>query len=93
MPAAPWDVQFSPSALRGLERLPTRIAPAIVEFVTKTLPRNPEQMSKELRGDLAGMRSARRGDYRVLFRLVSESGVLLVVRVAHRADVYRSGGA
>lgn len=58
MPAA-WNVQFAPSALRGLDRLPPRIAPAIVEFVTTTLPRNPEQLSKPLRGELAGLRSAR----------------------------------
>ena len=88
---ASWDVQFSPSALRGLDRLPPRIAPAIVEFITQTLPRNPEQLNKVLRGDLDGLRSARRGDYRVMFSLRVETRVLLVVRVAHRADVYRAG--
>lgn len=87
-----WTVQFAPSALRGLDRLPPRIAPAIVEFATTTLPRNPEQLSKPLRGELEGLRSARRGDYRVLFRLHSDARVLLVVRVAHRADVYRAAG-
>ena len=87
----PWTVRFAPSALRGLDRLPPRIAPAIVEFVTRTLPRNPEQLSKPLRGELEGLRSARRGDYRVLFRLLDATSVLLVVRVAHRADVYRAG--
>jgi mRNA-degrading endonuclease RelE of RelBE toxin-antitoxin system len=84
-----WTVQFAPSALRGLDRLPPRIAPAIVEFATTTLPRNPEQLSKPLRGELEGLRSARRGDYRVLFRLHPEARVLLVVRVGHRADIYR----
>ena len=84
-----WTVQFAPSALRGLDRLPPRIAPAIVEFATTTLPRNPEQLSKPLRGELEGLRSARRGDYRVLFRLHPEARVLLVVRVSHRADIYR----
>ncbi len=90
MPAA-WSVLLSPSALRGLDRLPPRIAIAIAEFATTTLPRNPEQMSKPLRGELEGLRSARRGDYRVLFRLHPDSRVLLIVRVAHRADVYRTG--
>jgi mRNA-degrading endonuclease RelE of RelBE toxin-antitoxin system len=89
--SGPWNVQFSPGALRGLDRLPPRIAPAVVEFITKTLPLNPEQMSKVLRGDLEGLRSARRGDYRVVFRLRIDDRVLLVVRVGHRADVYRAG--
>lgn len=83
-----WDVQLAPSAIRGLDRLPPRIAPAIVEFVTATLPTNPERMSKPLRGELEGLRSARRGDYRVLFSLDEATGILLVVRIAHRADVY-----
>ncbi len=84
-----WEVQLSPSAIRGLDRLPPRIAAAVVEFVTTTLPVNPERMSKPLRGELEGRRSARRGDYRVLFTLDGETRVLLVVRIAHRADVYR----
>lgn len=85
----PWDVHLAPSAIRSLDRLPLGVAAAVVEFVTATLPRNPERMSKALRFDLEGMYSARRGDYRVLFTLDAESRVLLVVRIAHRADVYR----
>jgi mRNA interferase RelE/StbE len=84
-----WDVRFAPSAIRTLDRLPPRIAVAVVEFVTVTLPDNPERMSKPLRGDLEDLRSARRGDYRVLFSLDPPAGILLVVRIAHRADVYR----
>lgn len=84
-----WDVQLAPAAIRGLDRLPPRIASAVFEFVTATLPTNPERMSKPLRGELEGLRSARRGDYRVLFSLNEADGTLLVVRIAHRADVYR----
>ncbi|TAJ49150.1 MAG: type II toxin-antitoxin system RelE/ParE family toxin [Herbiconiux sp.] len=84
-----WAVRFAPAALRGLQRLPTRISPAIVEFATVTLPTNPERLSKPLRNELEGVRSARRGDYRVLFTLDDSTHTLLVVRVAHRADVYR----
>lgn len=90
--APTWAVQFAPSALRGLDRLPPRIAVAIVEFATTTLPGNPEQLSKLMRGELGGLRSARRGDYRVLFRLLQDSRVLLVTRIAHRADAYRPAG-
>ena len=84
-----WDVQFAPSAVRGLERLPPRIAAAVVEFATATLPTNPERISKPLRGDLEGLRTARRGDYRVLFSLNDATTTLLIERIAHRADVNR----
>ncbi|MBI5160057.1 MAG: type II toxin-antitoxin system RelE/ParE family toxin [Micrococcales bacterium] len=82
-----WSVAFAPSAVRGLERLPPRVATAVIEFVTATLPITPQRMSKELRGEFEGLRSARRGDYRVLFLL--EGSTLLVVRAAHRSDAYR----
>lgn len=84
-----WDVEFAPAAIRGLDRLPPRVVAAIVEFVTVTLPGNPYRMSKPLQGDLEGYYSARRGDYRVLFSLDEDRRVLLVGRIAHRADVYR----
>jgi mRNA-degrading endonuclease RelE of RelBE toxin-antitoxin system len=87
-PGTPWRVEVAPAAERALVRLPHKIATAIVEFVTTTLPTNPERRSKPLRYELEGLRSARRGDYRVLFALDAESHTLLVVRVAHRADAY-----
>lgn len=84
-----WTVQVAPSAVRSLGRLPPRVAGAVVEFVTAVLPANPERMSKPLRHELEGLRSARRGDYRVLFSLDESTRALLVVRIAHRADAYR----
>lgn len=84
-----WNVEFAPSAIRGLDRLPAKITAVIVEFATVTLPGNPQMMSNPLRGDLEGLFSAHRGDYRVLFALSDETGVVLIIRVAHRADVYR----
>jgi len=70
-------------------RLPHKYAAAIAEFITVTLPTDPVRMSKPLRDELAGLRSARRGDYRVLLRLDPDQQLIVVVRIAHRADVYR----
>lgn len=83
-----WAVSFADSAWRDLDRLPQKIAQAIVEFSVFTLPANPLRMSKPLQGDFEGLRSARRGDYRVLFFLV-EPDRLVVVRTRHRRDAYR----
>lgn len=84
-----YTVQVSSEAIRGLNRLPAKVATAIVEFVTVTLVKNPQQLSKPLRGDLEKYRSARRGDYRILLRLDEEERIVLVVRVDHRAHAYR----
>ncbi len=84
-----WNVQVAPSAIRSPDRLPPRVARAVVEFVTRALPVNPERMSRPLRYELEGLRSARRGDYRVLFSVDEATRTLLMVRIAHRADAYR----
>ncbi len=52
-------------ARRGLHRLPGRVAAAVAEFVTGPLADNPARLSKPLFGELTGLCSARRGDYRV----------------------------
>jgi mRNA interferase RelE/StbE len=46
---APRSVQLSPTAVRALDRLPHKIAAAIVEFVTGALPADPYRLSKPLR--------------------------------------------
>ena len=85
----PFDVRVGPAAVRQLHRLPAGVAFAIIEFVTVTLPGNPLWLTKPLSGDFDGLRSARRGEYRVLVRVDPEARVVLVVRVAHRALAYR----
>jgi mRNA interferase RelE/StbE len=84
-----FSVRVSSAARRQLHRLPDRVALAIVEFITVVLPANPMRLTKPLTGELAGLRSARRGDYRVLVRIDEQARDVLVVRVAHRAHVYR----
>lgn len=64
---------------------------AIIEFITTILVENPARLSKPLTGELAGLRSARRGDYRVLLWINDDTETVVIVRVAHRADVYRPG--
>lgn len=85
----PWRVEVSARARRDVHRLPPRIAPAIAEFVTATLPENPERVSRPLTGKMEGLRSVRRGDYRVIFDLRPDDRVILVARIGHRAHIYR----
>jgi mRNA interferase RelE/StbE len=85
----PWDVQITSRFRRDLHRLPPRIAAAIVEYVTAVLPESPSRLSKALTGELAGLRSARRGDYRVIFDIDESAHTIVLFRVAHRAHVYR----
>ncbi len=86
-----YALQVSASARRQLHGLPERVAVAIVEFITAVLPENPARLSKPLTGELEGLRSARRGDYRVLLWIDEDASKVVIVRVAHRADAYRPG--
>ena len=86
-----YRVEVSASARRQLHRLPERVAVAVVEFITTVLADTPARASKPLTGGLEGLRSARRGDYRVLLWIDEDAATVVVVRVAHRADVYRPG--
>ena len=83
-----YDIQVSSEAIRDLNRLPGKAAAAVVEFMTVTLVENPQRLSKPLRGDLEGYRSARRGDYRILIRIDEDEQSVLVIRVDHRAHAY-----
>lgn len=58
--------------------------------MTGALAGNPHRLSKPLTNELLGMRTARRGDYRVLFTLDVEEHVLYIHRIQHRADVYKT---
>lgn len=84
-----FSVEVSSAARRQLHRLPDRVARAIVEFITVVLPSNPLRLTKPLTGELEGLRSARRGDYRVVVRVAEQARDVLVVRITHRAHVYR----
>ncbi|WP_234424055.1 type II toxin-antitoxin system RelE/ParE family toxin [Intrasporangium sp. DVR] len=71
--------------------LPEAVAAAVIEFLTGALIQNPHRVGKPLRGELAGIHSARRGTYRVLYRINEIQGEVVVLRIDHRRDAYRRG--
>jgi mRNA interferase RelE/StbE len=87
MPA--YDLKVAASAERTLARLPEYAAAAIVEFMTGPLRENPQRLGKPLVLDFAGYYSARRGAYRVIYRIDEAGSAIVVVRIDHRADIYR----
>jgi len=84
-----WALVVAASADRQLGRLPAKVAPAVVEFMLGPLSDNPHQVGHPLQRELAGLWSARRGAYRIVYEIDEEVSEVVVVRVDHRADVYR----
>lgn len=85
------DLAVTPPARRAIEqRLPEPVAAAVVDFLTTALITNPHRLGKQLRGDLAGLWSARKGTYRVLYRINEDLREVIVIRIEHRRDAYRA---
>ena len=81
---------LTPPAVRAVQSaLPEPVAAAVVEFMTGPLVENPWRVGKELRRELIGVWSARRGTYRVLYRIDDEAMKVVVLRIDHRREVYR----
>ena len=86
----PYDIQVAAGAARVIQdKLPEGVATAVLEFITGSLIVAPRRVGKPLRRELSGLYSARRGTFRVLYRIDDAEHLVTVVRVEHRADAYR----
>lgn len=85
----PYEVVFTRAARQALEReLPEKITAAAFEFVMGALRENPRGIGKPLREPLAPLYSARRGEYRVIYRILDGRLVIAIVSISHRRDAY-----
>ncbi len=90
MTEQPYEIVLTPPARRAIaDDLPEAVAAAVIDFVTTALLENPHRVGKPLRDDLTGIWSARRGTYRVLYRILEDSREVVVLRIDHRRDAYR----
>jgi mRNA-degrading endonuclease RelE of RelBE toxin-antitoxin system len=86
----PYELVLARPAARAIaDELPEAIAAAVIDLVTGPLIENPRRVGRALRNELAGVHSARRGTYRVLYRIDDDATEVIVLRVEHRGDVYR----
>jgi len=82
-------IAWTTASRRALTRLPEKVATAMVEFLYGSLAGNPHRVGKPLKLGLEGLRSARRGDYRVIYRIDDHLRQVTVVAIEHRSDIYR----
>lgn len=84
-----YAIAWTAPARRTLSRAPEKVASAVVEFCYGSLATNPYRVGKPLRLGIEGLHSARRGDYRVIYRVDDRDHRVDVVAIEHRADAYR----
>jgi len=84
-----FEVRITPEGLRHLDRLPPKVRHAALAALHGPIRENPYRLGKPLVGELSGLFSARRGDYRIVYSIDEAAKVVVVHRVQHRGDVYR----
>jgi mRNA-degrading endonuclease RelE of RelBE toxin-antitoxin system len=86
-----YEILLAPGVRRALaETLPASAAFAAFEFIRGPLAENPRRVGAPLRAPFAGYFRARRGEYRVRYRIDEEHHRVYVVDVDHRRDAYHS---
>jgi mRNA interferase RelE/StbE len=86
-PAERYEIRFQPAARRAIsERLPESVAAAVLEFCDAALAVNPHRVGKPLFGPLAGCHGARRGTYRIVYRIEENTRTVHILDIDHRAD-------
>lgn len=90
-----YRLSLAPAARRALTEgppvgLPLAVAMAVVTFVNGPLLEKPRVVGKPLVKELAGYHSARRGPYRVVYRIDDDNLMVPVVRIDHRAAAYHT---
>ncbi len=84
-----YELRLSRAARRALaETLPESVAAAVWQFVSGPLLDNPHRVGKPLRFELEGYHSARRGQYRVIYRIAEHEVIVDVIKISHRSDAY-----
>ncbi len=78
------------AAQRLAEDLPEAVAAACIEFVLGPLAEDPRRVGVPLRKPFEGQWRARRGEYRVRYRIDEETRTVYVLDIDHRRDAYRS---
>lgn len=84
-----WSFALTEKAKKDLAKLDQSVQQKIADYLEKvtTLP-HPRIKGTPLKGNLRHYWRYRVGDYRIMCQMNDESVTVLVIRVAHRREVY-----
>ena len=85
-----WRVEFTVDAARDLRRLDPQIARDILAYLRQRIAtdNDPRRFGKSLRGEKQGLWRYRVGDYRLICMIEDARLTVIVLRAAHRKEVY-----
>ncbi len=61
-----------------------------MDKIEKTLAQDPRGLGKALTGSFAGLWRYRIGDHRVIYKIAESEILILIARIGHRREIYRS---
>ncbi|MEO7262078.1 MAG: type II toxin-antitoxin system RelE/ParE family toxin [Jatrophihabitantaceae bacterium] len=70
--------------------MPPRIAEPLVGFIFGGLASGPRRRGKPLQRELEGRWAARRGDYRIVYRLDENTKTMYILKIGHRSQICRT---
>ena len=85
-----WRVEFDPAAAKEFRKIDAAARRLILRYLRERIAtaQDPRRFGKPLIGDLAGLWRYRVGNYRLVAMFEDNTFVVLVLRVAHRREVY-----
>jgi mRNA interferase RelE/StbE len=87
----PYTVALSGQARRNVrENLPLEVALAAMETIEGSIAANPYRAGKPLEEPFDGYYSARRGTYRIIYRIDEAKHQAEIHSIRHRRDAYRT---
>jgi mRNA interferase RelE/StbE len=86
MKKPPYRILFTKEAKKNIEKLDPSIA-KIIRKAIESLAVNPAK-GKPLAYELAGLRSQRTSDYRIIYRIKEKELLIIVIAVGHRKEIY-----
>jgi mRNA interferase RelE/StbE len=89
--SAAYTVIFSRQARRNLhENLPLDVAAAAMAAIDGIITANPHRAGKPLDEPFDGYYSARRGTYRIIYRINEDKHTVEIHSLRHRRDAYHA---
>ena len=87
----PYSVILSGQARRNIrENLPLEVAFAVMETIERSIAGNPYRAGKLLDHPFDGYHSARRGTYRIIYRIDEVKHQVQIHSIRHRRDAHRA---
>lgn len=81
-----YNIGYKKSVHRDLKRLSKAETARILDQIDKDLSKKADAYPV-LKGQFAGLRKYRVGDYRVIYAILGDD--VLILRIGHRRDVYK----